>query len=79
MAAEILQVILAPTLKCNADCDYCFETKSSDTMSLEHLTLLIRKLLDYMEETGVGETTIYWQGGEVLTMPPEWYMRAQKS
>jgi uncharacterized protein len=76
MAPETLQVILVPTLKCNADCDYCFETKSSATMSLDNLTLLIRKLVDYMEETGMDETTIYWQGGEVLTMPPEWYIRA---
>ncbi len=76
MVAESLQIILVPTLKCNADCDYCFEVKSPDTMTLDQLTFLIRKLVEYMEETGAGETTIYWQGGEVLGMGPEWYMKA---
>jgi uncharacterized protein len=77
MVAEHLALILLPTLKCNADCDYCFETRTSDTMTLQQFTLLMDKLLDYMEEGGFEETTIYWQGGEVFTMDPEWFLRAR--
>ncbi len=76
MVAESLQIILVPTLKCNADCDYCFEVKSPDTMTLDQLTFFDQEIVEYMEETGAGETTIYWQGGEVLGMGPEWYMKA---
>jgi len=45
-------------------------------MTIERFALLVEKLLDYMDEQSIGATTIYWQGGEVLTIAPERYERA---
>jgi uncharacterized protein len=71
-----LSLILLPTLKCNAECRYCFENKTHDSLSLEHLSILIGKVLDYMEQQGAGSLAIYWQGGEVMTLPPRWFEQA---
>jgi len=77
MTGSHLSLILLPTLRCNADCEYCFENKTSDTLSIDRLTLLASRFLDHMEENDIRELTIYWQGGEVLTIAPDFYMRAR--
>lgn len=69
-------LILLPTLQCNAACDYCFENKGDEELSLDHLSILIRKVLDYMEEKVVQRLSIYWQGGEVMMLPLQWYEQA---
>jgi len=56
-------LILLPTLRCNADCDYCFENKSTRSLDLEQLDDILGKVTDYMEETGIEGLSIYWQGG----------------
>ncbi len=73
-----LSLILLPTLRCNADCEYCFENKSSHVMSLDQFRSILDKVTDYMNHVHVADLTIYWQGGEVLTMEPEWFMRAME-
>ena len=69
-------LILLSTLQCNADCEYCFETKSDDRLTLDRLGELIRKVLDYMVEKSLVSLTIYWQGGEAMLLPPTWYEQA---
>ncbi|HMK34297.1 MAG TPA: radical SAM protein, partial [Desulfomonilaceae bacterium] len=69
-------LIFLPTLKCNAACEYCFEEKSSATMSLDDFGIILAKIMDYMNVTEIPELRIYWQGGEILTMEPDWFMRA---
>lgn len=76
MTGTHLSLILLPTLRCNADCDYCFEVKTSDSLTLDRLALLLEKVLAYMDEHGIQKLTIYWQGGEVMMLPPEWYEQA---
>ena len=44
-----LSVILLPTNYCNVNCEYCFEDKTKDRMSLEQLEAVITKLLDFMQ------------------------------
>ncbi len=73
-----LSLILLPTLKCNADCAYCFEDKTAAHLTLERLSLLIEKVIDYLEQSGIGSLTIYWQGGEVMTLPPQWFEQANQ-
>lgn len=73
-----LSLILLPTLRCNADCDYCFEEKSSLVMSLDQFRIVLDKVTDYMEHMHLDDLTIYWQGGEILTMDPEWLLRAKE-
>ncbi len=69
-------VILLPTNKCNVKCDYCFEDKTRDAMTHDQLSIMINKVLDHMQQTSIGSLTIYWQGGEIMTMPPHWFERA---
>lgn len=76
MKGNHFSVILLPTNKCNVNCDYCFEDKTRDNMTMERLSTLIDKVLDHMERSHVGALTIYWQGGEIMTMPPRWFEQA---
>lgn len=69
-------VILLPTLRCNVACDYCFEVKSGLSLTLEQLPQLTERLLDHMEERGSTQAQIYWQGGEVMTIGPDWFEKA---
>jgi uncharacterized protein len=78
MNSGYFSLILLPTLRCNADCEYCFENKSSYVMTLEQFGIILDKVIAYMDHTHMGRLTIYWQGGEVLTLEPEWFMRAME-
>ncbi|MCE5335963.1 MAG: radical SAM protein [Desulfobacteraceae bacterium] len=69
-------LILLPTLRCNADCDYCFERKSEHCLEIDQLGIITGKVMDHMESIQRDSLCIYWQGGEVLTLPPDWYRRA---
>lgn len=76
MMGNHFSIILLPTNKCNVNCEYCFEDKTDDRMSLEQLETVITKVLDYMEEANISALTIHWQGGEIMTMPVQWYVKA---
>jgi len=76
MIGNHFSLILLPTNKCNVACEYCFEDKTNDFMSLEQLSVVIDKLLDHMERKAIAALTIYWQGGEVMLLPPHWFARA---
>lgn len=76
MRGNHFSVILLPTNKCNVNCDYCFEDKTRDNMPMDKLAILIDRVLDHMERSHVGALTIYWQGGEIMTMPPRWFEQA---
>ena len=76
MMRNHFSIILLPTNKCNVNCEYCFENKTDDRMSLDQLALVMRKVFDYMDEASIRGLTIHWQGGEAMMMPPEWFERA---
>jgi sulfatase maturation enzyme AslB (radical SAM superfamily) len=78
MTSNQLSLILLPTDKCNVACEYCFEDKTAGFMTHEQLALTIEKLLDHMEHQRIHELIIYWQGGEVMIMQPEWFERAHE-
>jgi uncharacterized protein len=77
MAAQTFSLILLPTLQCNAACDYCFEDKTDDRLSLERLQVLIDKVLDHLVAADIPTLELHWQGGEVMTLPPSWLAAAQ--
>jgi len=77
MSTKVFSLILLPTLQCNADCDYCFEVKTNDRLSLARLQELIDKVLDHLVEQDIAGLMIHWQGGEAMTLPPSWFARAQ--
>jgi radical SAM protein with 4Fe4S-binding SPASM domain len=76
MKGAPLSLILLPTLNCNADCDYCFEKKFGHHLTLEQLSVVVQKAMDYMEHNHIEALSIYWQGGEVMTLPPAWFEEA---
>ena len=78
MTGRHFSLILLATLRCNADCAYCFEDKTDDRLTLKQLTEIIDKVLAYLEEEGIRVLTLYWQGGEALLLPPGWYARAHE-
>src|SRR5512139_2447329 len=76
MNGSSFSVILLPTLRCNADCDYCFEKKSEHHLTLDKLSVVVQKVMDHLEQDHVETLSIYWQGGEVMTLPPAWFEEA---
>lgn len=78
MIAKHFSLILLPTLQCNAACEYCFENKVADQLSHERLDILSERVFDFLEEKQVDKLTIYWQGGEVMVLPPQWYEEAYR-
>ncbi|HMK34547.1 MAG TPA: radical SAM protein [Desulfomonilaceae bacterium] len=76
MPSNSLSVILNPTYRCNADCEYCFENRTSDVMELEDFECIFRKIADYLRQQEVSDLKLHWEGGEIFTMEPEWLLRA---
>lgn len=76
MTGPHFSLILLPTLACNADCDYCFEHKTDQHLTLEQLELIIQKVMDFLDHEHIGRLSLYWQGGEVMTLPTEWFEQA---
>jgi uncharacterized protein len=76
MRGNHFSIILLPTNKCNVTCDYCFEDKTRDALTHARLSIMIDKVLDHMEQNNIGSLTIYWQGGEIMTLPPQWFEKA---
>jgi len=76
MTGTHFSLILLPTLACNADCEYCFENKTGQHLTHEQLTVLIEKVMDFLDQEHIGRLFLYWQGGEVMTLPPEWFEQA---
>jgi uncharacterized protein len=78
MTGGHVSLILMPTLKCNASCDYCFENKTSHVLKTERFAIVLEKMADYMRQNNINNMTIFWQGGEVFTLPPQYYQRANR-
>jgi uncharacterized protein len=76
MIGTPFSVILLPTLRCDADCEYCFEKKTEQQLTLDQLSVVVQKVMDHMERDHIETLSIYWQGGEVMTLPPEWFEEA---
>lgn len=71
-----MQFIFVPTLRCNAGCDYCFQPKSGKVMEQTTFARALTIIFDHLEKNRLQETTLYWQGGEILTISPKWYDKA---
>jgi uncharacterized protein len=69
-------VVLLPTLACNADCDYCFEQHCAATLDVARLTMIADQLVELARVNHIQRMSIFWQGGEVTLLSPEWFERA---
>jgi len=76
MAINQFTVLMAPTYRCNADCEHCYENKISDVMEFEDFERILPRIITYLIQQEVTELNLLWTGGEILTMSPEWLLRA---
>jgi uncharacterized protein len=76
MPLNHFSVLMAPTLRCNADCEYCFENKTADVMELADFERIMPRVVSYLQRQEVADLKIVWTGGEILTMQPDWLLRA---
>lgn len=79
MPIDHFSVLVSPTYRCNADCEYCFEHKTSDVMEVADFEEILRRIVAYLKQLEVSSLTLYWQGGEIFTMSPDWFLRAHEA
>lgn len=63
---------------CNLGCKYCYvpqdQRNISQSLSLDTLPILFRKMFDWQQnEESRGDIEMCWSGGEVLTLPLNWW------
>lgn len=64
---DFLRLIILPTLSCNLDCPYCYETHEGSKMekdTVQHIKSYLEKKLNSLKKL-----TISWFGGEPLLYP----------
>jgi uncharacterized protein len=66
MECKQLNLVIKPTLLCNAKCIYCHSLKPSTILSKERLEDLIVKYGDFSKKHGFTQGYIYWHGGEPM-------------
>lgn len=64
--SEVLNLTLAPTMNCNFNCPYCFETKESGIMSNETIKNIVNLVQNYKN---IKHINLTWFGGEPLLAP----------
>ena len=59
MKALPFSLVLLATLGCNAECEYCFESKSDHHLTLDQLSTVIQKTMDHMALNHFETLSIY--------------------
>jgi sulfatase maturation enzyme AslB (radical SAM superfamily) len=77
MIGRHLALILRPTNEWSVACDDRCADETREVMSLAELSIVTDKLLDHMDRRAIDSLTISWQGGGVMLVPPDWFVRAQ--
>jgi uncharacterized protein len=77
MPLNYFSALISPTYRCNADCEYCFQHKTPDVMEVADFERILHRIATYLRQQDVADLTLYWQGGEIFTMPPDWLLRAR--
>ncbi|MBM4328073.1 MAG: radical SAM protein [Deltaproteobacteria bacterium] len=76
MFGREVSIIFVPTARCDCRCDHCFQPRTDDTITLEELSTVFQRISTYLAGVGVTNVDIYWQGGEIMTLSPEWPLQA---
>jgi uncharacterized protein len=63
-ARMVKTVVIAPTMKCNMSCHYCFERKGDGCLGLAHEEAIVRRLADSLHS--YEGLHVQWFGGEPL-------------
>jgi uncharacterized protein len=78
MPLNRFSVLVSPTYRCNADCEYCFQHKTSHVMEVQDFESVLQRIATYLQQQDVADLKLYWQGGDIFTMSPEWFLRAHE-
>ncbi len=76
MASRGYSLILSTALRCNADCDYCFQDNTGERMSIKQVGHILAKYSDYLVRRGLDRGGIYWTGGDIMARNPDWLRAA---
>jgi radical SAM protein with 4Fe4S-binding SPASM domain len=76
MIAADFNVVLLPTLACNAACDYCFERHRVGMLDHASLEVIVDQLVELAQNQDVKRMSLFWQGGEVTLLSAAWFERA---
>ncbi|MBM3301750.1 MAG: hypothetical protein FJY85_17590, partial [Deltaproteobacteria bacterium] len=72
-------IIFVPTARCNCDCAYCFQERSQANLSMEEVSTLFGRAAGYLSRSGVRRVDVYWQGGEIMVLSPDWCLEAGRA
>ncbi|MDQ7783045.1 MAG: radical SAM protein [Desulfomonilaceae bacterium] len=76
MKIDGLDLLIKPTLECNARCIYCHSMKPAKKMTLDVLDTLFKKAADYGKRKGLSTISVNWHGGEPMLMGAGFYRDA---
>ncbi|MBI4962260.1 MAG: radical SAM protein [Desulfomonile tiedjei] len=68
-----IDLLIKPTLDCNAKCIYCHSLKPLNRMSLELVETIFQKWASYASKEGIEQLSINWHGGEPMIMGASFY------
>ncbi len=68
-----MDLLIKPTLDCNAHCIYCHSLKPLDRMSIELVETIFRKWSAFSAKEGIEQLSINWHGGEPMIMGASFY------
>lgn len=76
---EIFTLILEPYGGCNIRCRHCYaDTSNESVMSIEDFTLIIEKVVPFVEKKGFDEIHLIWHGGEPLLAGIDFFRQAME-
>jgi len=78
-----MHVMMKITDFCNMGCTYCYVPEerrdNKKILSLDELPSLYKKIFEWQQSTGSGKGLHFnWAGGEVLTVPLDWWREAMR-
>jgi len=75
-----MHVMFKATDYCNMDCTYCYvskeQRKDKRSFPIEHMPAIFDRMFDWQQHFGSTDQLHFnWSGGEVLTLPIDWWQR----
>jgi uncharacterized protein len=70
-----LFVVLLPSLECNLNCDYCFQSHPPGRWAVGETLRVLDEVVDLAGFLGARHVRLHWQGGEPLMMGMPYWSR----
>lgn len=73
LAIDSIDLLIKPTLECNARCIYCHSLKPAKKLSSDLLELVFQRWASFVEKEDIKRLSITWHGGEPMIMGGRFY------